>query len=463
MNMDSAVKITIDRGLHIEKVNIQEKDRQRIREFFQAANFKYTFLFQKHGRVHPNIPSHIRDYREDENEFLLARNTVEEVKFVLSGYLLQFIDKENKAPKIEFDQVYHKEEFDLRPYQETAVENAVQLKKAILVAGCGSGKTVMGMEIIKRLSTSTVIIVHTKDLLEQWYSIIKKYLGVEPAVFSGSQNKVGQITLVMSQKLSNGTFSPEVYGQLVNPGLLIIDECHIRHYQHAHRFNCEYKIGLTATPERADGTARFVNWAFGKQIIAATHEELVANAYRVEPNYKAIETSFFYPYLDRSDYSKMLKALVNDPVRNSLILDNVEAAVKEKRYCLVLTGVKKHAELLAESLQSRKLNATYLHSGITLPDRQAIIEKMRKGELQVLVATSLADVGLDIPILDALFITYPSKSSNLNTQRAGRIMRLHPDKNEKPIIIDFCDLKMSILKFQYRYRLKAFRKVCSMS
>lgn len=461
MNM-GLVKITIDRSLHVEKANIEEKDRQRIREFFQAPNFKYTYLFQKNGRVHPNIPSHIRDYREDETHFILARNTIEEIKFVLHNYVLEFIDNENKAPKIEFNQIYHKEDFDLRPYQETAIANALQLKKAILVAGCGAGKTVMGMEIIKRLSTSTVIIVHTKDLLEQWYSIIKKYIGVEPAVFSGTQNKVGQITLVMSQKLSNGTFAPDTYAELVNPGLLIIDECHIRHYQHAHRFNCEYKIGLTATPERADGTAKFVNWAFGKQIIAATHDELVANSYRIEPNYKSIETSFSYPYLDRSDYNKMLRALVNDPDRNSLIIDNVEIAVNENRHCLVLTGVKRHAEALAEGLQSRKIKATFLHSDITLANRQEIIEKMRKGDLQVLVATSLADVGLDIPILDALFITYPSKSSNLNTQRAGRIMRLHPEKNEKPIIIDFCDLKINILKFQYRYRYRAFNKICNM-
>lgn len=452
----------INNKIYLVKKNLSLDELNRLKEYFRAPNQKYIFLFKKYGRVTPDIPTHINCYEETEEHLILGRGALKELKVVLSDIRLVFKDEENKAEKIEFDQIYHIDEYNLRDYQEKAVEASINQKKCVLVAGCGAGKTVMAMEIIKRLSTQTTIIVHTKELFDQWYNIIKTYLGIEPGVFSGPDRSIGQVNIVMSQLLArHSSWDLSNLKKICNPGLLIIDECHIKHYQHAHKINSEYKIGLTATPIRSDGTTQFITWALGSEVIASTHDELVEKGFRSEPIYKVIETNFYYPYVNTNEYNLLIRKLLNDPERNNLILKEVIKHVKDDRHCLVLTGVKKHAEILAQALKNNKILAAAIHADVPAKNRFEIISKMKKGELAVLTATSVADVGLDIPILDTLFLTYPSKSSALNTQRAGRIMRIHPDKHENPLIIDFVDSKINLFKNQALYRKRSFKKICT--
>jgi superfamily II DNA or RNA helicase len=70
-------------------------------------------------------------------------------------------------------------------------------------------------------------------------------------------------------------------------------------------------------------------------------------------------------------------------------------------------------------------------------DRDRRIEQFRKGSLPVLVATQLADEGLDVPELDLLVQTIPGKASRGVIQRAGRTMR--PSGARVPLIVEWVD------------------------
>jgi superfamily II DNA or RNA helicase len=76
----------------------------------------------------------------------------------------------------------------------------------------------------------------------------------------------------------------------------------------------------------------------------------------------------------------------------------------------------------------------------------------------VLVATSLADEGLDLPRLSRVFLAYPSRARGRTVQRLGRLMRPHVDKG-MPALVDFVDRKVPILRRQHIDRRRLYAEV----
>ena len=92
------------------------------------------------------------------------------------------------------------------------------------------------------------------------------------------------------------------------------------------------------------------------------------------------------------------------------------------------------------------------------PDRDVIRRRMLDGELKVIIATSVADEGLDLPNLSAVFFTFPSSALARILQRSGRVMRPVPGKPE-PIIFDYIDIQIPTLKQQYYQRRRAYHQL----
>ena len=51
-----------------------------------------------------------------------------------------------------------------------------------------------------------------------------------------------------------------------------------------------------------------------------------------------------------------------------------------------------------------------------------------------MIATQLADEGLDVPLLSRVFLAWPSKAHGRTVQRIGRVMRPHPDKPDALVV-----------------------------
>jgi superfamily II DNA or RNA helicase len=78
--------------------------------------------------------------------------------------------------------------------------------------------------------------------------------------------------------------------------------------------------------------------------------------------------------------------------------------------------------------------------------------------LDILCATSLADEGLDLPMISRLFLVSPQKAGGRFIQRIGRAMRPHPNKPQA-ICFDFVDAKCGLLAHQARGRARAFANI----
>ncbi|MBC8230244.1 DEAD/DEAH box helicase family protein [bacterium] len=371
-----------------------------------------------------------------------------------SGRSFQLIDQRLTLPKVSFDS-----KIVLRDYQKPAVEKAMIAKSGIIQAPCGSGKTMIGLEIIARASQPALWLVHTKELMEQAVVRIQEYLQIprsEVGIIGDNRQTVGEkITVGMVQSLER-----KVDIKLANRfGLVILDEAHHApaktFSQVVSAFPALYRLGLTATPYRRDGMHPLMYYTIGYTIHKVSHDDLMQSGELILPKVELIPTKFYFRYKD--DYSRLIKVLTENEERNKLILQKVAEEAKAGHHCLVLSERVAHCELLHKKFEQEvtEVKSAVLVGELNQPERQRVMDELRNGELNVVFATKIADEGLDIAHLDRLFIATPYRSAHKVKQQVGRIMRPAEGKSDA-IVYDFIDEKIPVLKNQAEIRKEIY-------
>ncbi|MCL2726717.1 MAG: DEAD/DEAH box helicase [Polyangiaceae bacterium] len=352
-------------------------------------------------------------------------------------------------------------ELPLRDYQVYAVDKLAKVTQGTVIMPCGSGKSRVGMGAIARLRTPTLVLVHTLDLAEQWLGELKGRLGVDAGLIGDGEEHTALVTVAVVQALSRWDLS-KLDAFLADFGLLVVDECHRVAAPMFHsvvdRCPAKYRLGLTATPEREDGLSALLDLFLGAPLITVTHDELVAAGVLTVPEICSVETDFTYEYTGGEDYAPMLAAVVRDEARNALIVDAVVNEARSGHVCLVLSGRIDHCHALAEAIRAKGISAAVLTGEVKRTERKELLDEARAGKLSVLVATSLADEGLDLPRLSRVFLAYPGRARGRTTQRLGRLMRPHADKTDAALF-DFVDNKVPILRRHHLERRRLYAEV----
>ncbi len=352
-------------------------------------------------------------------------------------------------------------ELPLRDYQQAAVDKLAKVTQGTVVIPCGGGKTRVGMGAIARLRTPTLILVHTLDLAEQWLGELRDKLGVEAGLIGDGEERLAPVTVAVIQALVR--WEPAKLDAFLGGfGLLILDEAHHVAASTFHsvvdRCPARYRLGLTATPEREDGLTALLEVFLGAPLVVISHEALVAAGVLTVPEIRSVETDFTYPYTGAEDYAPMLAAVASDGTRNRLIVDAVVAEARAGHVCLVLSGRIDHCGRLAEAIAAQGVSAAVLTGEVKRERRKALLDEARAGTLSVLVATSLADEGLDLPRLSRVFLAYPGRARGRTVQRLGRLMRPHAEKQDAALF-DFVDRKVPILRRHHQERRKLYAEV----
>jgi len=228
--------------------------------------------------------------------------------------------------------------------------------------------------------------------------------------------------------------------------LVIIDE--IQHVPARTVWTCAIanaealRLGLSATPWRDDNRDLDIYCATGEPVPRKiTSSELVRRGYLVPA-----EITFVHyrpPWADKYSwqrgsaqlYMKVKRELYSDPMRNRLIARLAELAPKP---FLCLVKEVKHGELLLREMRRKGLNVAFVYGALDPDLRARIFNAIRAGRLDGIIATTLADEGLDLPALRSLIIAGGGKSSTRALQRVGRIVRPYPGK-EVGVVYDVWD------------------------
>lgn len=162
---------------------------------------------------------------------------------------------------------------------------------------------------------------------------------------------------------------------------------------------------------------------------------------------------------EKPTYGKICEALIQDTLRNDLIVQDARDLLAQGRTPLLLTERLEHAKILAATLRTFCPHVFLLSGRGTVKEKRAQLDELAAvpaGEpLAVVAIGKYAGEGFDLPRLDALLLTMPVVWKGTLTQYTGRLHRAAPGKREV-LLYDYVDVRVPMLEQQYRRRLRSY-------
>lgn len=361
---------------------------------------------------------------------------------------------------------------NLYDYQKKAVLGMIDAKYGILKAPCGTGKTVMGIALIKTIRRRALWLCHTHELLKQSMDTALQYIDPEMigTITEGRTNIGIGVTFATIQTVAN----LELQQMRDYWDVVIIDEAHrcsssavsfTRYEKVLNHLSARHKFGLTATPSRGDGLIK-ATFALIGNVAYEVPDTAVADK-TMKVTVKKIST-----HADITDdclnddgtinYVNLIGYLTSDLERNKLIANKI---MEEKGHsCIILSDRLAQLEAIRNLLpyemqeESAFINGK-MTSKAAKAEREQAIEDMRSGKKKYLFASyNLCREGLNIPRLDRLFMASPVKFSSIVIQSVGRIARTFEGK-DTPVCFDFVDENIGFCERLHKERRKSYRKI----
>jgi len=358
----------------------------------------------------------------------------------------------------------------LRSDQELAAKTMLNHETGVLSASTAFGKTIVATYLIAQRNANTLVLVHRRQLLDQWISRLSHFLNLDPKkigqIGGGKRNPTGVIDVALIQSLSRKVIVDDIVGDY---GHLVVDECHhipARSFEMvAGQCKARYVTGLSATVTRKDGHHPIIFMQCGPVRYRVEDRKQAA----VRPfRHRVIvrNTDFRLPdsLINRDGLSihELYSALVSDEGRNDMIVDDVLEAVRSKRSPVLLTERRDHLDLLVERLSYLIRNVIVLRGGMRQKQRDQIAERIAgipDEEERIIVATGrYLGEGFDDARLDTLFLALPISWRGTIAQYAGRLHRSHENKKEV-VIYDYADLGVPMLAKMHERRRGGYRAI----
>lgn len=393
------------------------------------ANPKFADA-QKYGRSTRNVSQNILTYYLQGNDIVVDRGYCREFFGLLkSSDIACDIEDKRCCPSVTYPTM---KDISLRPYQRRAVEEALRYNQGCIIAPTGSGKTVLGLELVRCMGTRSLIIVHKKELADQWQKEVKKLFGLSSGLIGSGKWGVSDITIGMVQTLSQ---NKEKCHQMASVfGMILCDECHHCPCETFAKvigwFPSKYKFGLSATPERRDHMDFLIYRNIGPVVARVTKKEVEALGSIVPATIKVIKTN--YDPGEVTGWQDYVSSLDNAG-RNLVILD----LIAKGGSVLVLTDRVSHAISLSRMLNLKQIGHTLAHGELPTTERATLMHRIKDSRITI-GTVSLLGEGLDVSHWSTLILGSPISSEARLLQAIGRILRPGAEK-EEGIVYDLHD------------------------
>ena len=346
--------------------------------------------------------------------------------------------------------------FQLRPYQEEAIEAVLEAEDAgqrrvVVVLPTGAGKTVVFSSLIRILRRPTLVLAHRSELLEQAVSKICRVLGEGPVVAleqAGQRAPADAAVVVASLR----SLHEERLKRLMSDhrfGLVIYDECHHAPADDNQRilrqlgcFDRGWEgllVGFTATTGRGD--RRGLEEVFDAIVYHQPLPTMIREGYLVPLRGVRVTTEADLSSITAGagDFAvDELQEVVDIRGRNALVARTIQELCRD-RITLVFCVTVQHARNLARALSNIGVPTGLIHGELPAPEREEVLEGLRSGRLRAVTNVGVLTEGFDEPSISCVAMARPTRSDSLYAQCVGRGTRLHPGKQDC-LVIDFVDL-----------------------
>lgn len=369
-----------------------------------------------------------------------------------------YTDEANGYAKFDF-----KQKFNLtpRPYQTESIENWRTYNRCgVIVLPTGAGKTHVATMAIEMCGRQTLVIVPTLDLMNQWYDLLISTFNAEIGLIGGGFYEIGAITVTT---YASAFRHQERLGNQF--GLVIFDEAHhlpSEGYKYAAEFAiAPFRLGLTATPERADGDESELERLIGKTVYRLEAQQ-IAGEYladytleRIEVDLTEAEREMYET--ERTIYTNFRRKM-NLPygqegwrlflIQSARSEDGRRAMKAYRNYKKIALGTEAKLHVLqdllirhrhdktliftAENEMVYRISNDYLIPAIThetnVKERKFWLDAFNGGNVLALATSKVLNEGVNIPDASVAIILSGSGSSREHIQRLGRILRKKDDK-----------------------------------
>lgn len=349
--------------------------------------------------------------------------------------------------------------FALRDYQEDcllAIENNLSknIRDQLIILPTGGGKTIIFSELIRRKNLKTLIIAHRLELLNQAEEKLKFVApDIESGVFCGTRKELGKQVTIASIQSASSPKNRELFLK-EDFELLIIDEAHhapARTYlglmdylgfkqldfvRNNKASQSGIVLGFTATAKRGDRKA--LKRIFDEIAYELKLEHLVARGFLARPKglHVTVDIDLEDVQTVMGDYKKLSlrKVMTSDPARK-IVAKTITKFASERKGIVFSCDIQ-HAELLKKDIENAGFKSAVVHSNVSLDRRKKALKDFSEGDLQFLINPMILTEGFDCPVADCMINAAPTQNRPLYIQKAGRVLRLHPEK-EDALLIDF--------------------------
>jgi len=378
----------------------------------------------------------------------------------------EFISRE--IPYEDNARSYHQFDFptkllvEPRPYQQEAINEWRRAQRCgVVILPTGAGKSLVAQMAIEQVKRSTLVVVPTIDLMNQWYDLLLSCFQAEVGLIGGGFYEVGALTV--TTYASAFRFMERLGSQF---GLVIFDECH--HLPSSiYRYAAElaiapFRLGLTATPERTDGADSLFEQLIGPIVFRREIHEL-AGEYLAD--YSIVRINVELSAEERAAYEREREIFRRFLLEKGIGLSSLHGwqmfialsarseggrramlAYRESKRVALGTDAKLRVltELLqrhrrdrvliftAENEMVYRISERFLIPAIThetnIKERRQWLEAFNKGDVLALATSKVLNEGVNIPDASVAIILSGSGSSREHIQRLGRILRKRPDK-----------------------------------
>jgi len=337
----------------------------------------------------------------------------------LAGYV------DGEAHPIELDQ----DGWELRPYQQQAVEGFWHGGSGVVVLPCGAGKTLVGAAAMATAKATTLILVTNTVSARQWkHELVKRTTLTEDEIgeYSGTRKEIRPVTIATYQVMTTKRKGVYAHLELFDSrdwGLVVYDEVHLLPapiFRFTADLQARRRLGLTATLVREDGREGDVFSLIGPKRFDAPWKEIEAQGYIAPADCCEVRVTL-------TDSERLAYATAEPEERyrfcaTTATKRRVTQALVEKHRGIPTLVIGQYIDQLDELGEA--LNAPVIKGETSNPQREKLFDAFRNGEITVLVVSKVANFSIDLPEATiAIQVSGTFGSRQEEAQRLGRVLR----------------------------------------
>ncbi len=464
--LPATLEIVLGNQIYIAKQDLHPGLRNRLLRLaaFQNPDFYKAQAMRLSTYNRPRVVACAEDLP---HHIGLPRGCLDDVRKTLTDLGVRMVIRDERRDGNRLEVTFQGE---LRQEQKVAADAMLRHETGVLAATTAFGKTVVAASLIVERGVNTLVLVHRRQLLDQWVERLSTFLNISTKsigrIGGGRTRPTGRIDVGIIQSLVR---KGVVDDRVADYGHVIVDECH---HLSAHSFErvvrqakARFVVGLSATVARKDGHHPIIFMQCGPVRHQVSARAQAAS--RPFEHFVLVQPTAFQATRDpdpdkRVEFQTLYQELVGDQTRTRRICEDVVDAVRNGRSPLILTERNEHLDRFEHELASRVDHVVVLRAGMGKKQRQAVNERLAailRHEGRIILATGrYIGEGFDDARLDTLFLTLPVSWRGTVAQYAGRLHRLYDGKREVRIY-DYADLNVPMLARMFDRRCRGYEAI----